>query len=341
MPAPDSSVPELVAEIRADIARAGGHITFARFMELALYQPQFGYYTGGAARIGRHGDFFTSVSVGPLFGRILAGFFRKLRAASGAADFAVWEFGGRGGELRADALAVAPDLPWHIVEAGAPLPGAMTGCVFSNELLDALPVHRVQVQGGAWREVFVAATAAGFAEELAPLSDPRLAEALADLPVAQMEGYRTEINLRAQEWLAQVAARLRRGWVLTFDYGLARDEYFAPHRRAGHLQCYRRHVRHGDPFLDIGAQDLTAHVDFSALMACGRAQGLETVRFCAQGEFLLDEGAEVVREIIERDAGKYSPERNAIHQLVHPAHMGRAFQVLLQRKGGESAALTH
>ena len=332
MLAPDSSRPELVAAIRAEIARAGGRITFARFMDLALYHPRFGYYTGGAARIGRRGDFFTSVSVGPLFGKILAQFFLKLRAESGAENFAIWEFGGRSGELRADALSVAPDLPWHIIEAGAPLPDEMSGCVFSNELLDALPVHRVQASGGAWREIFVAATATGFAEELGPLSDPRLAMALAGLPVAQMEGYRTEINLRAQEWLAQVAARLRRGWVLTFDYGFERGDYFAPHRRDGHLQCYVRHTRHTNPFVNIGAQDITAHVDFSAIMEAGRALGLETVQFCEQGKFLLEAGAEVIRDIVERDAGQPSPERNAIHQLLHPAHMGRVFKALLQQK---------
>ena len=353
MPAPDSSRPELVAAIRAEIARAGGKITFARFMELALYHPQFGYYTGGAARIGRRGDFFTSVSVGPLFGRILAQFFRKLRAESGAADFVVWEFGGRGGELRADALAIAPELDWKITEAGAPPPIRtpitaesqetnipdlrksgmfVEGCVFSNELLDALPVHRVQVCGGEWRELFVAVDEHGFVEEAGPLSDPRLAAALAELPVAQMEGYRTEINLRALDWLEQIAARLRRGWILTFDYGFERADYFAPHRRDGHLQCYYQHQRHGDPFVNIGAQDITAHVNFSAIIERGRALGLELVRFCEQGKFLLEEGAGLIKEIVERNAGKNSTERNAIHQLIHPAHMGRAFKALLQKK---------
>ncbi len=332
MPAPDSSRPELVAAIRAELARAGGRITFARFMELALYHPQLGYYTSGAARIGRCGDFFTSVSVGPLFGKILAQFFRKRRAELGADDFTIWEFGGRGGELRADALAAAPELDWRIVEAGEPLPDEMTGCVFSNELLDALPVHRVQVQGGAWRELYVVATADGFAEAAGPLSDPRLTAALAELPVAQMEGYRTEINLRALDWLEQMAKRLRRGWVLTFDYGFERADYFAPHRRDGHLQCYHRHQRHGDPFVNIGVQDITAHVDFSAVIECGRALGLAPVHFCEQGKFLLEEGADLIRAIVERDAGKNSVERNAIHQLIHPAHMGRAFQALLQQK---------
>ena len=335
MPATDSSRPELVAEIRAEMARVGGKITFARFMELALYHPRFGYYTGGAARIGKRGDFFTSVSVGPLFGKILAQFFRKLRAESGAEEFAIWEFGGRGGELRADALAVAPELTWNIIEADEPLPTEMTGCVFSNELLDALPVHRVQVRGGAWQEIFVATAADGFVEEAGSLSDPRLAVALANLPVAQMEGYRTEINLRALDWLEQIAARLRHGWVLTFDYGFEHADYFAPHRRDGHLQCYFRHTRHRDPFCNIGAEDITAHVDFSALIEHGHALGLAPVNFCEQGKFLREEGAAVIRAIVERDAGQYSKERNAICQLLHPAHMGHTFRALLQQQRAE------
>ena len=335
MPATDSSRPELVAEMRGEMVRAGGKITFARFMELALYHPQFGYYTSGATRIGKRGDFFTSVSVGPLFGKILAQYFRKLRAESGTSDFAVWEFGGRGGELRADASAVAPELEWNIIEARDRLPDAMSGCVFSNELLDALPVHRVQVRDGGWQEIFVATAADGFIEEAGSLSDPRLAVALAALPVAQMEGYRTEINLRALDWLTQIAARLRRGWVLTFDYGFERDDYFAPHRRAGHLQCYFRHTRHHDPFCNIGAQDITTHVDFSALVEHGRALGLEPVRLCEQGMFLREEGADVIRAIVERDAGNFSKERNAIQQLLHPAHMGHAFRALLQQQRTE------
>lgn len=335
MSTPDASRAELVAEIHAAIARAGGGITFAQFMELALYHPQLGYYCRGANRIGKTGDFFTSVSVGPLFGQILARFFQKLRAALGAPDFAVWEFGGRGGELRADVLRAAPDLPYHVIEVGAPLPAAMSGCVFSNELLDALPVHRVQVCGGAWRELYVKSAGPGFTEEPGPLSDPRLAAALTELPVAHMEGYRTEINLRALDWLAQSAARLQRGWVLTCDYGFARSDYFAPQRRAGQLQCYFRHTRHTDPFRHVGEQDITAHVDFTALLEHGRTLGLDPVRLAEQGRFLLEEGADVIREIAARDAGKFSKERNAIHQLLHPAHMGRVFHALVQQKRAE------
>ena len=115
-----------------------------------------------------------------------------------------------------------------------------------------------------------------------------------------MEGYRTEVNLQALEWLGQIAARLRRGWVLTFDYGFERADYFASHRRDGHLQCYFRHTRHADPFIHVGEQDITAHVDFTTLIERGRALGLTPVRLAEQGRFLLNEGADTIREIIER-----------------------------------------
>jgi len=306
--------PVLLAELRREIAAHGGRITFARFMELALYHPQGGYYTTGPERIGKRGDFFTSVSVGPLFGRILARHFQQMRAEM--EGFEVVEFGGHRGQLRADVLAVVPDLPYRILEVGDPLPAAFTGCVFSNEFLDALPVHRVVGS----QEVYVTGD---FTEELGPLSDPRLPR----LPA----GYRTEINLRALDWLATVAGRLRQGYILTCDYGFERAEYFAPHHATGHLQCYHRHTKNADPYHHIGEQDITAHVEFTSLMELGASLGLETVLFTDQAHYLLKIGEPVIREIVERTAGQLSAERQAIHQLTHPGLMGRVFKVLLQR----------
>lgn len=334
-----SGSPDLVTIIHEAIAAAGGRITFARFMELALYHPQHGYYTRGQPRIGRQGDFFTSVSVGGLFGKILARQFALWRAELGdPAEFQVIEYGGHDGRLRADVLAAAPDLDYRLVEVGDDLPHAVTGCVFSNELLDALPVHRVVVRQKRWQEIYVVGTqdGPGFAETTGPLSTPALAAALADLPVEHMEGYRTEINLRALDWLAAVAARLRRGYLLTFDYGFERAEYFAPHRPTGHLQCYHRHRRHNNPYIHVGDQDLTAHVEFSSLIERGRELGLETVAFTDQAHFLLEAGQPIIAEIVARTAGHISKERQAIHQLIHPGLMGRVFRVLVQRRAAEN-----
>ena len=333
----DAGPAELREAIEAEIAAAGGRIPFARFMELALYHPRLGYYTAGPERIGRAGDFFTSVSVGPLYGRILAREFRRLRRELGEpADFEVVEFGGRHGQLRADVLAEAPELRYSIVEAGgAQPPERIVGCVFSNEFLDALPVHRVTAAGGEWRELYVTATgeaARPFAEVVGPLSTPRLAAALRELPVRLMDGYTTEVNLRALDWLEDVAWRRVRGFVLTVDYGHERADYFAPHRRAGTMLCYHRHTRHADPFCHVGEQDLTAHVEFTSLIEHGPRCGLATVQFTDQARFLLEAGADLIAEIAARDAGRPSAERNAVHQLTHPSLMGRTFKVLLQRK---------
>lgn len=303
--------PVLIEEIRREIQRSGGRITFERFMDLALYHPQHGYYTSGKAKIGKAGDFFTSVSVGPLFGRILARQFQQWGVDE------VVEFGGHRGQLRDDVLAAAPELNYRVVEVGDELPERITGCVFSNEFLDALPVHRIVGD----REVYVTGD---FTEALGPLSDSRLPR----LP----EGYRSECNLRALDWLEGIARRLERGYVLTIDYGFEREEYFAPHHKDGHLQCYYRHRKSGNPYEHIGEQDITAHVEFTSLIEHGKKFGLEPALFTDQSHFLLQIGEAEIAEIVERTGGQLSKDRAAIHQLIHPGHMGRAFKVLIQRK---------
>ena len=352
----------LIAAIRREIERGGGRITFARFMELALYHPQYGYYTSGRERIGKAGDYFTSVSVGPLFGKLLAKQFLKWRDELGnPPEFEVVEFGGHRGQLKEDVLATAPDLRYRVIEVADQLPDSIIGCVFSNEFLDALPVHRVRVEPafaeatadkrGAWSEVYVATTggagvpacgsltstgtetcASGFNEVPGPLSTPRLADFLAGLPVHLMEGYQTEVNLRALDWLEAIAHRLKRGFVLTIDYGYEREDYFSPQHRNGTLLCYHRHTKNDNPYQHIGEQDITAHVEFTSLIEHGKKFGLEPVLFTDQAHFLLQIGEPEIAEIVERTAGQISKERQAIHQLLHPELMGRTFKVLVQRK---------
>jgi SAM-dependent MidA family methyltransferase len=321
---------EKLTEIIREEIRAHGPITFARFMELALYHPEHGYYASGRARIGKSGDFFTSVSVGALFGRLLAKQFLQFRADLGnPSDFEVIEFGGHHGQLRDDVLKFAPDLRYRVVEIGDPPPESIVGGVFSNEFLDALPVHRVQVRDKKWREIYVNDD---FSETLGPLSSQKLAEFLADLPVELMENYKTEVNLRALEWLEDVARRLKRGFVMTIDYGYERAGFFAPHRRDGTLLCYFQHTKNANPYTRIGQQDITAHVEFTSLIETGRKFGLEPVLFTDQSHYLLQIGEKEISEIVEQTAGKWSKERAAIHQLIHPELMGRTFKVLIQKK---------
>jgi SAM-dependent MidA family methyltransferase len=325
----------LATLIAGSIREAGGRITFERFMEMALYHPALGYYTTSPS-IGCGGDFYTNVSIGSLYGRIFARQLYTYRKAMGTPpDFRVLEFGGHCGQLREDVLTEAPDLSYSIVEAGGPIPDRITGCIISNELLDAFPVHRVRVVNGRWRELYVVETAEGmesFAEVTGPLSTPRLAERLEGLPAHLMEGYTTEINLRAIDWIGDMARCLERGYIITVDYGYEHDGYFAPHRREGTLLCHFEHTANRDPFIRIGQQDITAHVDFTSVMDAGRKAGLETILFCDQSQFLLEAGRELVEELVALEAGKWSPERNQLHQLIHPTLMGRTFKVLVQRK---------
>ena len=243
---------------------------------------------------------------------------------------------------------------YRIVEAGDPIPDSITGVVFSNEFLDALPVHLVKVERGEWKEVDVTAAPFvgqaprlpllppeqrqaerlpyNFTETLGPLSTPRLADFLAGLPVHLMEGYTTEVNLRALDWMEATAHRLKHGFVLTIDYGYEREDYFAPQHRKGTLVCYHRHAENDNPYQHVGEQDITAHVEFTSLIERGRKSGLEPVLFTDQTHFLLQIGEADIAEIVERTAGQPSKERQAIHQLLHPELMGRVFKVLVQRK---------
>ena len=327
--------PELAGRIAETIRTAGGRITFERFMELALYHPGLGYYVNRPP-IGQNGDFFTNVSVGDLYGRILARqFLRYQKSLGNPQEFRVIEFGGHRGQLRDDVLREAPGLDYTIIEAGEELPNHITGCVFSNELLDAFPIHHVRVVNGHWQELYVIECDGEdnpFSEIPGELSTPGLTERLKGLPAHLMEGYTTEINLRATDWILEIGRRLERGYVITVDYGHDRDGYFAPHRRDGTLLCHYQHTANRDPFARIGQQDITTHVEFTSLIEAGRQAGLETLMFCDQSQFLLECGQDLLEEITTRDAGRWSSDRNRLHQLIHPTLMGRTFKVLVQRK---------
>ncbi len=147
-----------------------------------------------------------------------------------------------------------------------------------------------------------------------------------------MEGYRTEVNLRALDWLTDVAKRLKRGWIVTIDYGYERHEYFAPHHRDGTLLCYCQHTKSANPYTHVGEQDITAHVEFTSFIEHGKRLGLELLLFTDQSRYLLQIGEAEIAEIVERTAGQPSKERAAIQQLIHPEMMGTTFKVLVQRR---------
>jgi SAM-dependent MidA family methyltransferase len=353
--------------IRSEI-RAAGPMPFERFMELALYSPGLGYYarTDGLTPIGRHGDFFTSVSVGPLFGRLLARqFFQMWQNLGCPSPFWVMEQGAHDGQLAGDILSCCREqmpellaaLRYAIVQApGAakihqkcgPEPGLLTyitwfddlaalrhekpvGVFFSNELVDAFPVHAILFHDGAWRESCVAINGEVFAWVDRAIENAELAAAVAELGLPRMEGYATEINLRGRVWMREVAAALQRGYVLTIDYGHSARVYYSPERTGGTLTAYVKHRSDTDVLAEPGRRDLTAHVDFTALADAGEAAGLHTLGFLDQQHFLMG----VAHAELSGEPGPRAGIQENVRgwqTLTHPNHLGATFFALLQAK---------
>lgn len=321
-------------ELLCERVRERGPMTFADYMEAVLYHPELGYYRRRKSPIGVEGDFFTSVSATRLFGRLLACALRQWQSEF-PGPFTVYEFGAHQGQLSRDLRTELPDVEVRSFDAGDPLPDTLRGCVVSNELLDAMPFHRVKVVSGEWREQYVTLTAtpeAGLGWQLGPVSSPELEAELSPLPRHVMEGYETEVSLRALGWTRDIARRLERGIVLSIDYGHDTLEYYSPRRAKGGLRCYRQHQLSDDPFLFPGEQDITCDVNFGSIHQVAADAGLEVVELTDQSRFLLRVGAEVIREIAERDAGELSRDRNEIHLLTHPQFMGPRFKVSVLRK---------
>ena len=353
----------LSERIREEIATAGGAIPFHRFMERALYEPGLGYYERDPGNVGRAGDFYTSVSVGPLFGELLA-FHLASRLARLAEDgpVSIVEVGAHGGQLAADLLdaldrlapSLAPRIGYQVVEPSetrrtwqaralerfgervqwqTTLPGNVRGVILSNELLDAFPLRRGRWRKASrrWAEQGVRWTGTRFDWVDLPGPAPvewALPEALAEvLP----EGFAHEDCPGAENWWRLAAGSLREGILLTCDYGHATDGLPDPNRPEGSLRGYRRH-RHVEDLLESpGEVDLTAHVDFSRIRQAGEAAGLTTVMDGTQAVFLT----EIFRETLNAPErfGVWTPARvRSFQTLTHPQHLGRAFRTLVQER---------
>ena len=346
-------------EIRSRISRSGA-IAFAEFMGLALYHPD-GYYPGGA-RIGARGDYFTSPILHPSFGALIAVQLEAMWDTLGRpSPFWIVEPGAGDGQLAADILAFAhsrmsefaralryieidraPGVPYSEREShasrlrsdGLPL-GGMTGCILSNELFDAFPVHRFRILDGQVQELYVSLDSDDrFREEYGPPSTPRIADRLARLPRRLPDGFRGEVNLGLERWTRDAASALDRGYVLTIDYGYEADELYSDSRSRGTLQTYYKHVDGSSPYQRVGRQDMTAHVDFSALISEGLSAALRPVFLTTQAEFLASLGfdamfASLRGSDIERAAK--TANLRAMSELVNPDGLG-GFRVLVQEK---------
>ena len=362
----------LCRQLAAEIAAADGWISFSRFMERALYAPGLGYYAGGAHKFGAAGDFVTAPELSPLFAQTLAAQAAQVMALSAphvlevgagsgrlAADLLL-ELEARGalpesyaildlsGELRARQQATLAEHAPHLaarVRWLDRLPEGFDGLVLANELLDALPVHLavwgseeapdaifergVSVADGrfVWRDRPTAGRLLERAQQLA---------AEHPLPV----GYLSEVGLAAADWTATWPPILERGALLLIDYGFPRHEFYHPQRSEGTLMCHYRHRAHADPFYLPGLQDITAHVDFTAVVEAGHAAGLDFLGYTTQGVFLLNCGlTEVLARTPYEARARYLPLAASAQKLVGPSEMGELFKVMALGKGIEDTLL--
>jgi SAM-dependent MidA family methyltransferase len=368
--------------------RRDGPVTFEWFMEQALYHPELGYYSSGRCAIGRKGDYFTNVSVGPLFGRLLAAQFVEMWDSLGRPeDFVIVEQGAHHGDFARDVLeslrerapGVFAAIRYWIIESFPILRERQRetardfndkltwlesldqlepfrGVHFSNELLDAMPVHlisRTDPEGRAsarpgvphppsvdtsifgaahraaateWEERRVVESGDGFDFATAPITDPDLARHLESIPLHSNEPYETEVNLDALRWIESLAPKLTRGYVLAVDYGRSRENYYAPERSSGTLQSYARHRINPSPLIDIGEADLTAHVDWTSLVERAEAHGLTVAGFTDQHHFATGIVTALMAE--EFDGNVDAKTRRALQTLLHPEFLGTTFQFL-------------
>ena len=370
LPLPDADARHasdtLVSCIRDEIAGGGGWIGFDRFMEMALYKPGLGYYSGGARKFGAAGDFVTAPELTPIFSRTVAAQAQQILALSQPHIIEVGAGSGRlaadlllelelrgclpdsyrildlSGELRERQRATiferAPHL-LHRVSWLDSLPDRFDGLVLANELLDAMPVHlavwgteavpqQLLERGVSWQDnafVWCDQPAQGRVLEHAQ----RIAGEY-PLPV----GYLSEINLAAADWTASWGRILGSGALLLIDYGFPRHEYYHPQRHCGTLMCHYRHHAHAEPFFLPGLQDITAHIDFTAIIEAGHASGLDLLGFTSQGTFLLNNGLTgVLSRIAAEDTALYLPQARAVQKLISLAEMGDLFKVMALGKG--------
>lgn len=355
-----------------------GSLTFAEFMAACLYEPGLGYYTSAGRKVGAEGDFYTSSNVHRVFGRLIGREIARMWQSMGRpAGFQIVEAGAGNGRLSCDvmdALAeIEPSLyetvTCRLIEAEPTLAEtqrtmlhaheahlawstpaelssgelSITGCIFSNELIDALPVHLVEMTSKGLCEVMLTAEENTFREELGPLSTLELQRYFERIGVKLSLGQRAEVHLAADGWLKGVAASLARGFVITIDYGYLAPELYGTMRMNGTLLCYYRHQVEEDPYIRVGLQDITTHVDFTSLIKTGEGAGLQKVWYGEQYRFLMAAG--MMEEMMALESrhvseGERLKDRLALKKLMLPdGGMGDTFKVLVQSRNVDAPEL--
>jgi len=363
-----------LAGLLAERIRRFGPMTFADYMRECLYHPLHGYYSKAESK--RFADYYTSVDVHPIFGRLLAKQFAEMwESLSRPREFMLVEGGAGVGRFAAQVLDFCegklPDFyaalryvaversasrreqaTIHVqrhavsghVTASAEIPAHIAaGCFFSNELVDALPAHRVVMDSGAMKEIFVGFQDGRFVDALSPLSTCAISEYFAAQGITLCEKQHAEAGLEACDWITEIGRRVERGYVLTIDYGHPAADLFDDHHMRGTLLAYQNHRVSEDFYASPGEQDLTAHVNFTALESWGKRAGLKIAGFTSQTAFLMALGQR--NEFADLyDEGQTEAERTKarlqLKTLIHPEGMGERFQVQLQRKGVGASQLT-
>ncbi|HEY7985842.1 MAG TPA: SAM-dependent methyltransferase [Methylophilaceae bacterium] len=344
--------------ISAEVQENNGWISFARFMHLALYAPGLGYYSAGLQKFGVDGDFVTAPEISPLFGRCLA---KQATQILNAVGGDILELGAGSGKLVVDLLLelsvleclperylilepsaslrktqqqrVTDALPAHLAQKVAwldTLPEKFTGLVIGNEVLDAMPVHLVahtREAVGTLSELGIGVENRRFVWRDMPLAQGDLLDAVTALNLP--EGYLAEINLAAPALVASLAGVLEQGAILLLDYGFPQREYYHPQREHGTLMCHYRHHAHNDPLFYPGLQDITAHVDFTAIAIAAQGNGLSLLGYTSQAQFLIACGiTELLAETSPDDVVNYMQQVAAAQKLLSPAEMGELFKVI-------------
>ncbi len=360
-----------LSEIIRNKIQKQGPISFHDFMEMALYYPELGYYTSPNDKIGENGDYFTSPYLSNIYGNVLAKQFEEMWQLTGKGDFTIVEYGAGPGSLFVDILeqfrnkpalfkrlkyciieksdamrdkekdlletaAIDKDIYWYDSITEIP---PFTGCIIANEVLDNFSVHKVIMKESELMEVFVD-NDNGFIEILKPAGD-HLKNYFYQLGVELPAEFCTEVNLQAIDWLKEISGSLQKGFVLTIDYGYPSSELYQSYRRLGTIVCYHRHAVNDLPFANIGKQDITAHVNFSALNLWGKQNGLMNCGFTNQSQFLLALGlTEHIRKIEEAGKTNYAAKEklSVLHNLL--MSMGKKIKVLIQQKGLSRPALS-
>ncbi|MGZ8983133.1 MAG: class I SAM-dependent methyltransferase [Methylotenera sp.] len=359
---------QLISLIQQSIKQTGGWIDFAQFMQLALYAPGLGYYSAGSQKFGTAGDFVTAPEISPLFVQTLSNQIAQiLRLTNGN----VLELGAGTGKLAADLLLTLTQLdvlptkyfilevsdhlrqvqleylqkklPQHLmqrVEWLNTLPSAFDGVVISNEVLDAIPVHIVHATQQGLFERGVVIGEEGFAwqdriiDQDRSLTEQQLFDAASKQTLPA--GYITEFCPATTGLIASLACMLQHGAILMIDYGFSAREYYHPQRNLGTLMCHYQHYAHTDPFLNIGLQDITAHVDFTSIANAGVNNGLQLSGFCSQAQFLMNCGIlDIMSLVSPTDMASYAPLASAAQKLLSPAEMGDLFKVIAFSKNIE------